>query len=214
MSTDHTPLEHSQLSALADGELNQHESDLLLRRLSRDHRLSSQWQRYHLIRACLQSEASLAIQPSGSLQQRVSQAISDEPVMVDSLTARVARRWLQPAAGAAIAASVAVVAVVGLNADWLERNSTQGAAEAAAFTSQSTPMDRLFTQPPAPVSWSQPSELQRARFNQLLHQHNQVAAGSVFVPIIPVLITETGEPTTATESSSSGTASDRSRPNE
>jgi sigma-E factor negative regulatory protein RseA len=210
MSTDHTPLEHSQLSALVDGELNHDERDLLLRRLSRDQGLSSQWQRYHLIRACLQSEASLAVGAGQSLQQRVSQALGDEPAVVDSLTARVARRWLQPAAGAAIAASVAVVAVVGLNANWLERNGAEGPTEAAAFTSQSTPMDRLFTQPPAPVSWSQPSELQRARFNQLLHQHNQVAAGSVFVPNVPVLISESDAP------ASSEAASDRDhgRPNE
>jgi|GEM_PF-3538048 len=185
--SDHIPLERSQLSALADGELSKEDSDFLLRRLGTDAGLLSQWQRYHVVRACLQQSSALALQQGESLQQRVSEALTQAPSLADSLPQRVARRWLQPAAGAAIAASVAVVAVLGLN---LDRQTGDSPADLATFTSQSTAMDRLFAQPTAPVSWSQPAEVQRAQFNQLLHQHNHMAAGSALVPQVPTLIRE------------------------
>lgn len=185
--SDHIPLERSQLSALVDGELSKEDSAFLLRRLGNDGGLLSQWQRYHVVRACLQQSSALALQQGESLQQRVSAALTQEPSLADGLAQRVARRWLQPAAGAAIAASVAVVAVLGLN---LDRQTGEAPAELPAFTSQSTAMDRLFAQPTAPVSWSQPSEVQRAQFNQLLRQHNHMAAGSALVPLVPILIRE------------------------
>lgn len=111
----------SQLSAMFDDELPEHECELLARRLARDESLKARWGRYAAIGAAIRKEQS--VQVDSQLAHKVSQAIAAEPPLVsEPAGARKAfvnptvRRWVQPVAGAALAASVAALAILVLRA--------------------------------------------------------------------------------------------------
>jgi negative regulator of sigma E activity len=137
----------SQLSAMFDGELPAAECELLARRLSRDPQLKQQWSRYALIGAVVRGEPLGARRPAASaapgvlgsmLAERVAHSVVAEatqgsggagdaaptapPVVVPDRAAR----WARPLAGAAIAASVAALAVF-----WVQRDGGRGADGAA-----------------------------------------------------------------------------------
>jgi len=176
-----TEANREQISCLIDGELERTGCDFLVRRLTNDEELSGHWQRYHVIRACMQRE----FRGSLDLADRVSSALDTEPAMIN--TPRT-RRWLKPAAGMAIAASVAVMALVGINSSVLEQGQTKQLAEQAGFVSQSTPLDRPFTQPLVPVSLSETSAADRQRLNGYLLRHNQAVGGAGFSSYVPIVV--------------------------
>ena len=99
------------LSSLMDGEISRDASRFLVRRLGSDKDLCATWARYHVVRDCLRD-------PDGGyarddLCSRVRDAIEQEDAPARSR--RVGQRWFKPFAGAAIAASVALVAVMAVN---------------------------------------------------------------------------------------------------
>lgn len=102
-----------QVSALADDELSQAEQSLVLRRLSADPALRDQWQRIHLLRDALHNELSGHL--SAGFAGRVMAALESEPQPAAGFGWQ---RWLRqaakPVAGLAVAASVAALAIVGL----------------------------------------------------------------------------------------------------
>ena len=65
---------NEHISALVDGELDPKGAAFLVRRLSDDPHMHHQWQRFHLVRACLQREFSGPV----SLVGRVQAALQDE----------------------------------------------------------------------------------------------------------------------------------------
>ncbi len=97
---------NEQVSACVDGENDATETALLLRRLSQDDGLRSRWARYHLISDALKN--NLPEHPSLSLADRIHQAVAQETTPQRAFSAA---RLLKPAAGFAIAASVAALAV-------------------------------------------------------------------------------------------------------
>jgi hypothetical protein len=106
MSID--PNTHEQLSALADGELGPDETRFLLRRLQAEPELAACWQRFHLARACLRHEPALL--PDAAFAAAVAARLNAQQ------QPSVGRSWLRNAAGGAIAAGVAALAlfVVGM----------------------------------------------------------------------------------------------------
>jgi sigma-E factor negative regulatory protein RseA len=97
---------NEQVSACVDGESDASETALLLRRLSQDDSLRTRWARYHLISDALKN--NLPEQPSLTLANRIHQAVAQETTPQRRFSAA---RLLKPAAGFAIAASVAALAV-------------------------------------------------------------------------------------------------------
>ncbi|MFP4209181.1 MAG: sigma-E factor negative regulatory protein [Wenzhouxiangella sp.] len=176
-----TEVNREQLSCLMDGELERRSCDFLVRRLATDPALSDRWQRYHLIRACLQRELS---SPAG-LAERVAAALDEETPMPAETTAR---RWLKPLGGVAIAASVAVAALVGMNSSMLEQGQSEHSVSEAGFVSQSTPLDRPFNQPLVPVSLSESSAADRQRINSYLLRHNQAVGSAGFPSYVPIVV--------------------------
>jgi len=102
-----------QVSAFLDGELPSSETELLLKRLTRDVELRESFGRYALIgEACRGAEHAHLTK---GLVARVNRAIDGGPAPHGGSVERVrAPRWWRPVAGAAVAASVAAVAVVAL----------------------------------------------------------------------------------------------------
>lgn len=102
-----------QVSAFLDGELPDSETELLLKRLTRDAELREGFGRYALIGETLRGASRAPV--SRGFAARVNRAIDGEPATAIPQTLRAAQgRWWKPIAGAAVAASVAAVAVVAL----------------------------------------------------------------------------------------------------
>jgi sigma-E factor negative regulatory protein RseA len=117
-----------QVSAFLDGELPDTETELLLKRLTRDPELRDSFGRYALIGESLRGGGNVRL--SRGFHARVNRAIDGEPVAAGSHHPPPARRgsWWRPFAGAAVAAGVAAVAVVALQ----QRAIVPGAAPLAA----------------------------------------------------------------------------------
>jgi len=102
-----------QISAFVDGELPETEAQLLLRRLSQDAELRQQAAEYFAIGRALRGQGSIA--EIGDLRGRIAAAIDDRLVEEEfNEIEPVGRRYGRPLAGFAIAATVAVVAIFGL----------------------------------------------------------------------------------------------------
>jgi len=102
-----------QISAFLDGELPDNETELLLKRLTRDPELREFFGRYALIAEVVRDPKTRPL--SRDFTQRVNRVIDGEPVIevkVNSVSR--ARHWWRPIAGAAVAAGVAAIAVVAL----------------------------------------------------------------------------------------------------
>ncbi len=121
---DHNRL---QLSALIDGELPPDEARFLLRRLQHDGELGDCWERWQLCGDVLRGQIAGMLLPPG-FAARVATAIALEPGATRVVTS--IPRWLRWGGGAALAASVAVIALV------LLRQSPQATPSATQTPSQ------------------------------------------------------------------------------
>jgi sigma-E factor negative regulatory protein RseA len=101
---------HEQLSALVDDELAEQEQALLLKQLAADSRLQAQLSRFQLISDALHNHLPHRVDPG--FHTRIQAALGDVPTV--QVSGGMGRSLLKPAAGVAMAASVAVVAVLSL----------------------------------------------------------------------------------------------------
>jgi sigma-E factor negative regulatory protein RseA len=130
-----------QVSAFLDGELPNSESELLLKRLTRDGVLRESFGRYALIGEAIRG-ASRAYLTQG-FAGRVNLAIDGEPISAGGHAAQVrASRWWRPFAGAAVAAGVAAVAVVAFH----QRADAPGLRPALALNAQSRQVQAALAQ--------------------------------------------------------------------
>jgi sigma-E factor negative regulatory protein RseA len=102
-----------QVSAFLDGELPNSETELLLKRLTRDAELRESFGRYSLIGEALRGGSPGML--SKRFASRVNLAIDGEPIPAAGPAQSAARsRWWRPLAGVGLAAGVAAVAIVAL----------------------------------------------------------------------------------------------------
>ena len=101
-----------QISAFVDGELPENEAELLLRRMSQDGELRQEVAEYLALGRLIRGEHGLAA--TDRLHARIAAAIDEQehPVEAEQIatTARKSRA-IRPLAGAAIAATVAAIAI-------------------------------------------------------------------------------------------------------
>jgi sigma-E factor negative regulatory protein RseA len=104
---------HEQVSAFLDGELPDPETELLLKRLTRDAELRESFGRYALIGEALRGTSPSVL--SKGFASRVNRAIDGEPMPV-AVQPQIAKspRWWRPVAGVGVAAGVAAFAIVAL----------------------------------------------------------------------------------------------------
>lgn len=150
-----------QISAFVDGELPENESELLLRRLSQDAALRTQVAQYLQIGRLIRRERE--IPRLDELRKRIAMALGEQPDATPVRPEQSRRRLLKPAAGFAIAASVAVVALIGLR-----QADIPGAVEPAGRTvaASQPPTERVegYTEP-------LPEEALRSRPGDMLTQY-------------------------------------------
>lgn len=152
-----------QVSAFLDGELPVRECDLLLRRLRRDSELRLTFDRFGLIGDSIRNAISGF--PQGLLRDRVMEAVQGEQAF--ALRAGNWRRWgrmLQPAAGIAVAASVAVVAVLSL----------RGSDPALPDANLANANPALYVTVPEPT-YTQPAAVPPTRLTNYLMNHSEYA---------------------------------------
>ena len=99
-----------QLSAMMDGELEASDAGIVDALLDSEN-LRSSWGRYHLIRDSLQQQLPSAVEHD--LPGRLSESMKNEPHIL-APTPSSKSGLLKPVAGFAIAASVATVAILGI----------------------------------------------------------------------------------------------------
>ncbi len=105
-----TEQEQQRLSALMDAELSHPEFPGEIKKLTRGHQSHGTWQRYHLIGDAMRQELGPIVDVSLAL--KISKRLEEEPVIfAPAAIKQPVSRWFKPAAGFAIAASVAVLAI-------------------------------------------------------------------------------------------------------
>ena len=120
-----------QVSAFLDGELPASETELLLKRLTRDGELRESFGRYALIGEALRGSGSQIL--TKGFASRVNLAIDGEPAPAHvAVSAARQRRWWRPLAGVTVAAGVAAVAIVALQ----QRAISPGPSASAPATAQ------------------------------------------------------------------------------
>ena len=103
----------TQISAFVDGELPDNESELLLRRLSQDEALRQQVSQYLAIGRLIRQDVE--VPGMDGLRDRIAAALGDDEAPARDEPRIVGSRYMTPAIGVAVAATVAALALVGLS---------------------------------------------------------------------------------------------------
>jgi negative regulator of sigma E activity len=129
-----------QISAFIDDELSDEESAFLVRRFERDADARSRAARYTMIGAALRDEP---VGPNHSvLRRRIAVALTGTaPPAQQRPAARMQWRYLRPAVGVGIAATVAVASLLGLRAVNVARVGDPGNPTAASAPLQARAAD-------------------------------------------------------------------------
>ncbi len=128
-----------QVSAFVDGELPDNEADLLVRRLSQDSGLRKQVSEYLAIGRAMRGE--YGVQGSDALRERIAAELEERPLQepADAVVTDRPSRYVRPVAGAAIAATVALVAIFGLGQVADRDNPVAGTVVADETVSETVP---------------------------------------------------------------------------
>jgi sigma-E factor negative regulatory protein RseA len=203
-----------QVSAFLDGELPNSETELLLKRLTRDGELRESFGRYALIGEAVRGGTSSLM--TRGFAGRVNLAIDGEPIPANGHAQQIrAARWWRPFAGAAVAAGVAAVAVVALQqravAPGLRPGVTitaQGMIQGTALPAQSalsaqnlvlapggalqTPREAVsYTVPP--TSPAAPAAMPPARLTNYVFAHSRYSSGLERRGVLTDLLIESDE---------------------
>lgn len=166
------------VSSMMDGALDEARHDGLLRALKQNPELVRCWERYHLIGDVMKNQLPTVM--DAGFAARVSAAIDEEPtVFAPNAMAVTKKSSRSHVAGWAVAASVAVAAVVGVQ---MMLQPPQGGRDTSTLASSqvvspvSQPIKTVHAKPEiARVDYSQP--VNDAQLNQYMVNHNEYASG-------------------------------------
>ena len=182
------------LSCLMDGEIKRETGRFLIRRLGSDEELCATWARYHLARDCLRDqEGGFA---STDLTRRVRRAIEQEAPPAGR--GRGMPGWLKPLAGAAIAATVALAAIVVVNPPGQSAAEVPATADGTAAAESFTSPQGLSHLPASSQASLSGGDSGDNTMNPYLLRHYQAAGSAVgrgFVTFVPIVVTRSEENT-------------------
>lgn len=178
--------ENEQLSALVDDELDVEQASIF-NKLINDDETKDTWSRYHLIGDCLRDHVPEKI--SSQVATRVANTLRNEPTI---LAPRTTKRFnIKPIAGFAIAASVAMLAVFGVQRSNEVNTSSDVPTIAANQVNSSNAQPQSFSFPevqvlPAAVRKSDtPESVANQRLNNYLMNHNEYRSNGGMNGILP-----------------------------
>jgi len=142
-----------QISAFVDGELPDNEAELLLRRLGQDAAMRQQVAQYLEIGRLARRDRE--VPGMDGLRGRISEALGEEPQAIEREPEIVGSKFMTPASGMAVAATVAAVALIGLS----QFNNADIPAVPVADLPVAIDTSGSYTEPaPEQVLANQPSE--------------------------------------------------------
>jgi sigma-E factor negative regulatory protein RseA len=173
-----------QISALVDDELHAPALRQALEQLRRDVDLQGRWSRYHLISDTL--HANFASARAASLHLRVHEALEQEPTLLAPRRKPRLPALAKQAAGVAIAASVAAVAILTVQQDDLQ----PGGAEPAPIQMAQSPrpaheLVQLASTGRQAAVLTAASADARGRLNAYLVNHNEYSVSSGMQGVLP-----------------------------
>lgn len=171
-----------QISALVDDELRGPALRQALEQLRRDTQAQGLWSRYHLISDTL--HANLATARAADLHLRVHAALEQEPTLLAPRRRPRLPALAKQAAGIAIAASVAAVAILAVQQDDIHPDGMTPAAMQLAQTPRPAHemVQLASTGSPAGVVAAPAA---RGRLNAYLVNHNEYSASSGMQGVLP-----------------------------
>jgi len=196
---------NEQLSACLDGELPEAELDLLLKRVARDQELGRTLGRFALTGEALRGAG--AVRASASFADRVSAAIAAEESITPRRVSRInpsVMRWLRPAAGFAIAAGVATVAV--LSVQTTPAPEPELVAQAPASVSSPVAANDSYVVPANTISNFVPA----TRLTNYVVAHSEYSSPLGMRTVLSGVLSEEDEAAEAAASSDSADASSSS----
>ncbi len=162
-----------QVSAFLDGELPSSETELLLKRLTRDAELRESFGRYALIGESLRGSSRVPL--TRGFAERVNCAIDGEPAAATVAAVHASRRrWWRPVAGAAVAASVAAAAVLALQ-QRADAPAMRAALPVAAQIRAVVPKEAISYTVPAALPEA-PAVMPAARLTNYVFAHSQYSS--------------------------------------
>ena len=192
-----------QVSAFLDGELPNSETELLLKRLTRDGELRESFGRYALIGEAVRGTTRGLI--TRGFTGRVNLAIDGEAIPANGHVPQTrGPRWWRPFAGAAVAAGVAAVAVVALQQRAvaptlrpgvpLTAQTTVPAQGALRAVSGAVPASREAISYTVPAtSPAAPAAMPAARLTNYVFAHSRYSSGLAQRGVMADLLIEADE---------------------
>jgi sigma-E factor negative regulatory protein RseA len=175
------------ISSLMDGEISRETGRFVVRRLGADQDLCATWTRYHLVRDCLRhQDGGLA---NDDLAGRIRRTIESEALAPPSR--RWTPGWVRPAAGLAVAASVALMAIVAVGPGDKTVPAPGGdLADRSALQSFTSP-NGLTLAPASQQASLLGGSASSSRMNAYLLRHYQATGstgGKGFVSFVPIVV--------------------------
>ena len=166
-----------QVSAFLDGELPNSETELLLKRLTRDGELRESFGRYALIGEAIRGTTRGVLLNRG-FTGRVNLAIDGELIPANEHVPQTrGPRWWRPFAGAAVAAGVAAVAVVALQQRAVAP-ALRSAVPLTAHTAVPAPASREAISYTVPATLpAAPAAMPPARLTNYVFAHSRYSSG-------------------------------------
>lgn len=167
-----------QLSSLMDDELGPLEAERAIIEAGQDPQVRAAWARFHVVRDAVRNQIPERV--AMDFADRVRAAIDAEPVIV--APSRRPSTRLKPVAGLALAASVAAIAVLGVNAV-----SQRGGMEsdAPAIAQSVSPPQSNLTASMVQIGRETEESMQSARLNSYLVNHNELRANLGMQGLMP-----------------------------
>lgn len=157
------------ISAFTDDETSAFEARLSVKEIVTRREQLARWERYHIIRNVLRSDGPIMVDPT--FADEVMAKIEQDPSSAQPEQRRYG--FVKTVGGLALAASVAVMSVLGLRALSGGAGIETGAPSVAA---KSTPVQQVVTAPPPQADTKRVNPMSRARMNSYLVNHAAHAA--------------------------------------
>ena len=175
---------NEQVSALLDNELSDSEIASVLTELNHEHGLRQKWDRYHLIGDVMRGEPVQL--RATEISDRVRHLVDSEPAIISKpkrggMSSRKSF-WTKPLAGAALAASVATVAVISAPG-FLGLDEPARPQLTATNISTTTPVNRQNISGTRWKNLTEPSH--ETRLNGYLVDHSEHASPGTGIGVMP-----------------------------
>jgi len=182
-----------QVSAFLDGELPNSETELLLKRLTRDGELRESFGRYALIGEAIRGTTRGLL--TKGFSGRVNLAIDGELIPVNGHVSPLrGPRWWRPFAGAAVAAGVAAVAVVALQQRAVAPTLRGGAPVTARMAApMPVPTREAISYTVPTTSPAAPAAMPPARLTNYVFAHSRYSSGLDLRGVVADLLIEAEE---------------------